>query len=151
MSAVLEIESEHDRPHATLPPSTLALLNRIRFAAALCRSSARLDLFEACALLDREADGAEEVHIATLIRVMGQALDARPVFRRPGEIELSFDEAWLVAAISARLDGDEDSFAFLVGRRVAASKRRTLSMLVSGLVAILKQSAHNPTLKNTHA
>jgi len=90
--------------------------------------------------LDPTAEHAEEAHIATLIRGMGQALDARPVFRRPGEEELSFDEAWLMATISARVNGDTDSFAFLVGRRVAPSKRRTFAMLVSGLAGLLTSS-----------
>lgn len=133
MTAVLKLSVEHHGPHPDLEPGTRALLNRIRFLAASCRASAKLDLFEACRLLDMQTDAADEACLITLIRVMGQALDARPVFHRPGEADLSFDEAWLLSTIEARMRDDEDSYAFLVTRRIARDKRRTFGMLIFAL------------------
>jgi hypothetical protein len=122
-------------------PEARALLNRIRFTAASCRASSRLDLFEARTVLDAHGKQDDEAHVAALIRVLGEALGARPVFRRTGEEDLSFDEAWLVAAVSARAKGDDASFLFLVTRRVLASKRRSFAMLVTRLTQRLATAA----------
>ncbi len=113
------------------------LLNRIRFFATTCRASAFLDIYAACAVLDPNEARAEEAQIKTLLRVMGQALGQDAVFLRPGAQTTSFDERWLIAAVSAKAAGDEDSFAFLVCRRVDPSKRRVFSFLLSGLASLL--------------
>lgn len=137
MTALLKLalpDHEH-KPH--LQSETRKLLNRLRFYAAICRSSARLDFFGACALLDPDAIHAEEIHIEVLLRVLGEALDTRPTFHRPNAEAISFDEAWLVATIEAKKRGDDDSFAFLINRRIARQKRREFAMLVSGLADIL--------------
>ena len=144
-------------PDARHDPMAIALLNRIRFSAAACRTSARLDLFDACAVLESRGHEGEQAHVATLIRVLGQALGTRPVFRRAGATGLSFDEAWLLATINARTAGDDASFTFLVNRRVAASKRRIFALLVSGLaerLSAMPQTAlidKNLTRAPTHA
>lgn len=117
-----------------LPNDLRKLLNLLRFHAASCRASARLDLFEACAVLDPTAPSrTEDVHAPILLRVLGQALDAQPVFLRPGDEDVSFDEHWLIAVLSAVARADHDSFAFLVRRRVAPPKQRVFRSLVAGL------------------
>lgn len=133
MPAVLRLSNVDRRPPIRCGAEAFALLNRIRFLAATCRASARLDLFDACSDPGAVADQGEEAQIVTLIRVMGQALGTRPVFRRPGEPDLGFDEAWLVATIGARMSDDASSFAFLLGRRVAGPYRRAFAILVTAL------------------
>lgn len=144
MPAVHHLPTARTPPVSHCDPAALALLNRIRFLAAACRVSARLDLHEACLRHDVRAERSEEAHLVTLIRVMGQALGTRPVFRRPGERDLSFDEAWLVSTIAARMAGDDASFAFLLTRRVEASRRRGFGMLVAGLADRLGDSTSVP-------
>ncbi len=71
---------------------------------------------------------------------MGQALGQTPTFLRPGAQELSFDEAWLIAALTAKQAGDADSFAFLMQRRIGPTKRRIFGALVIGLAEILDEA-----------
>lgn len=137
MSALLKLPVRTDRPEPQVPSHVRTLLNRLRFHATTCRASARLDIFAACAVLDPNEARAEAAQINTLLRVMGQALGKDPVFLRPGEDATSFDERWLVAALSAKAAGDEDSFAFLLCRRVEPSKRRIFGLLLSGLAEFL--------------
>ncbi|MEO0751426.1 MAG: hypothetical protein AAFY25_06450 [Pseudomonadota bacterium] len=137
MSAVLKLPFECDRPVPDVPDDVRVVLNKIRFYATTCRASARLDIFEACAVLDPVETHAEAAKINTLLRVMGQAMGKDPVLLRPGEYGTSFDERWLIAALSAKLERDEDSFAFLILSRVEPSKRRIFGLLLSGLAATL--------------
>lgn len=137
MSALLKLPFETDRPVPQVPHHVRAILNKIRFYATTCRASARLDIFAACAVLNPMDPHAEALKINTLLRVMGQALGTDPVLLRPGETGTSFDERWLIAALSAKLDKDEDSFAFLILSRVEPSKRRIFALLISGLADTL--------------
>lgn len=137
MNALLKLPVHTDRPVPQVPDDVRALLNKIRFHATTCRASARLDIFHACAVLDPHEGRAEAAQINTLLRVMGQALGQDPIFLRPGEETTSFDERWLIAAITAKSKGDDNSFAFLILSRVDASKRRIFALLVSGLSALL--------------
>ncbi len=137
MTALLKLPVHHDRPETVVPASVRGLLNRIRFHATTCRASARLDIFDACAVLDPDTSRAEDARIKVLLRVLGQALDKEPVFLRAGVSTLSFDERWLIAALRAKADGDEDSFSFLICRRVEHSKRRVFAVLLAGLAEFL--------------
>lgn len=139
MSALLKLPVQNDRPAAQVPEHVRSILNKIRFFATTCRASARLDIFAACAVLDPNETRAEAAQITTLLRVMGQALGKEPVFLRPGVETTSFDERWLIAAIMAKVDGDEDSFAFLIVSRVEPSKRRIFGLLLSGLAEFLTE------------
>ena len=139
MAALLERPGLDVPPRHTIPDSMRGVLNRVRFHASTCRASAYLDLYKACSVIDPTAPDAEDGQIRILLRVMGQALDKQPTFLRPGEQNLSFDESWLIALLQARLDQDDDSFAFLMLRRVALPKRRVFGLLLSGLAEILTQ------------
>lgn len=139
MSALLKLPVQNDRPTPEVPDHVRVTLNKIRFYATTCRASARLDIFAACAVLDPNEARAEEAQMTTLLRVMGQALGQEPVFLRPGENSTSFDERWLIAALSAKADGDDDSFAFLILSRIEPSKRRIFALLVSGLAEFLTE------------
>lgn len=130
---IVAFRPQQDVSAPALPETLIALLNRMRFHAIRCRASAHLDLFKACSLLDPHANGAEIETLRTLVRVMGQALDREPVFFQPGSAEISFDERWLLALITAAHTKDDNSFQFLMVRRVAHHKRRIFSLLIKSL------------------
>lgn len=98
-----------------------------------------MDLYEACALVSPGSGETGDTAITTLLRVMEQAVDKRPVFYAPASDEMSFDESWLTAVITARCEDDIDSLAFLLRSRVAKSKRRFFAMLVALLAENLSK------------
>ena len=133
MSAVLKLPEKCAPQPLRLTDDVRVLLNQLRFQATTCRASAFLDIFQACSVLDPVTEDANNTRQITLLRILGQALDHAPVFYRPGEKNLSFDEKWLAALIEASKRGDRDSFAFLLNRRVAQSKRRIIGSLIASL------------------
>lgn len=108
------------------------LLNRLRFLALSCRSSARLDLFRVCSQLDDRIPNAGEIYAEALMRTLGQALDQRPAIRAPGA-DPSFDELWLMCLIERRIAQDESSIFFLLNRRIAPDRQRAFLTLINGL------------------
>lgn len=131
MAAVLKL-SAGLAPSPSVCPETRALINRLRFHASYCRASAHLDIYKACALIAPSPN--EDITARTLIRVLGQALDRKPHWHRPGDDSFSFDELWLAQVIEARRDDDEDSFTFLTLRRISQAKRRIFAVLVTALI-----------------
>ncbi|MEM9755233.1 MAG: hypothetical protein AAF914_04530 [Pseudomonadota bacterium] len=146
----MALAQRHSVPAWSTPPSVpggvpvdgaiRGLLNRMRFHAATCRAAARLDIHEACAHLTVDPVEAERTAIEVTLRVLGQALMSDPVFYQPGEAGLSFDEAWLVAALTARADGDEASLTFLLRRRIGLQHRRIIAFLLSQLTQNLTKT-----------
>lgn len=124
---------EHVSTQPVVSETQMAFLNRLRFQAVTCRALARLDFFATCAVIDPKSDLPEQDRVALLLRLLGQALPRDPVFHRPGEKKISFDERWLMAVVDADARGDHDSLAFLIGRRVEPAKQRLFWLLVSGL------------------
>ncbi|MDX8349446.1 hypothetical protein SLH49_15780, partial [Cognatiyoonia sp. IB215446] len=57
----------------------------------------------------------------------------KPVFFRPGTVELSFDESWLMRAIMAAAEDDRDSLAFLIRSRIPKIHQRHISFLINGI------------------
>lgn len=110
--------------------SLRAVLNELRQSALRCRSSARSDLFEACAVLLVARRQNRNAAIDTLMRCLAQALGRAPVLFRPGEQEMSFDEAWLLRAISAAGRGEEDNLRFLIHSRISPTYRRNTGFLI---------------------
>lgn len=133
MSAVLKLPEKCAPQPLRLTDDVRISLNQLRFQATTCRASAFLDIFQACSVLVPDTEDAKITRQITLLRILGQALDHAPVFYRPGEKNLSFDEKWLAALIEASKRGDHDSFAFLLNRRVAQSKRRIIGSLIASL------------------
>lgn len=133
MSAVLKLPEKCAPQPLRLTDDVRVSLNQLRFQATTCRASAFLDIFQACSVLDPDTEDAKNTRQITLLRILGQALDHAPVFYRPGEKNLSFDEKWLAALIEASQRGDHDSFAFLLNRRVVQSKRRIIGSLIVSL------------------
>ena len=64
------------------------------------------------------------------MRCLAQALGRRPVLYRQGELEMSFDEKWLIALVHSLTSGDEASATFLLHSRVPKHARRNLVFLL---------------------
>jgi len=111
--------------------TTLALL---RVIALQCRSAARTDLFEACALLSVEGPRAPHAHATALVKGLPTALARTPRFFAPGCKEASFDEMWIIAALGAAQRDDLASFTFLVSSRIKAPHRRHVAHLLRGIL-----------------
>ncbi|MCG3266874.1 hypothetical protein Yoon_03955 [Yoonia sp. I 8.24] len=109
------------------------VLNTLRVIALECRVAAQMDLFKACALLSTQPETARDAHARALIKGLRQATSRATTFFRPGTTEISFDEAWLVQALSAIKRGDGDSFAFLIRSRVPREHQRNIGFLIRGI------------------
>lgn len=109
------------------------IVNHLRLVALKCRSAARVDLDQACALLLADPSDAQMRHAETLMRGFRQAVEKRPVFFRPGTVELSFDEAWLSRLFEAVERADDDSFQFLIKSRVPRWTQRNLAYLIRSI------------------
>ena len=112
---------------------TLMAVNYLRLVALDCRSAARTDFYQACAVLAQDKTAARRAYAETLVKCLPQALGARPVFYAPGEGEYSFDEAWLMRLIQSATGQDLDSFAFLIKSRVPPVAQRNLAFLVHAM------------------
>lgn len=117
----------------SVDPRAWALLNHLRLIALQCRSAARADLFEACAVLSHDRSIARAAHAETLMKCLSQATGNRPRMLRPGSEEVSFDEAWLARLATASLDEDHDSFRFLLQSRVPKSAQRNVAFLIHAI------------------
>ncbi|PWJ22392.1 hypothetical protein [Jannaschia seohaensis] len=111
-------------------PPLIALL---RFAALECRTAPRADLPPGEAM----RDAAVEEMAVLLARMLPTLLQRRPVIRRPGAADLSFDESWLLALARALSGGDAASARFLLARRARPEGAAVLRMLVGDLAARL--------------
>lgn len=123
-----------DRPAVMhVPDQWRGTLNALRVVALSCRVAARTDVFRACALLSYRRSVATQAFAAALIGCLPEATGSRPVLLRPGENEVSFDEAWLIRAVMAAYQRDSDSFAFLIRSRVPRMYQRQIGFLIEGL------------------
>ncbi|WP_341365598.1 hypothetical protein [Yoonia sp. BS5-3] len=109
------------------------VLNALRMIALECRVAAQTDLFEACALLSNRQQVAQDAHARALLKCLREAISNKPVFYRPGSREVSFDEAWLMRALTAANAGDDDSFTFLLRSRVPKQHQRLVAFLIRGI------------------
>ena len=121
------------RPAALLPGKWRGVLNALRVVALDCRAAARTDLFEACALISNKQNTAQDAFAQALLKCISDVVARKPDFYRPGTVELSFDESWLIRAIMAASDRDTDSLAFLIRSRVPKIHQRHISFLICGI------------------
>ena len=134
MSALLKIYPASDARLApqTMPGATAAL-DLLRDAARRSRALARFAYADSCAALCLEREVAPEVAAETLVRSLPEILGRRPVFRRVGEVELSFDELWLMRIMDRIAAGDQDSVGFLLRSRLSGESLRWIRFLLSKL------------------
>lgn len=114
-------------------PEAADVLNELRRVALRCRSAARTDLFEACAVLSQAQNVARAAYAEVLMKSLAQTLGTAPLLHSPAVAEVSFDEAWLLRTIAAAQSGDRDSFLFLIRSRVPHAARRNLGFLILSL------------------
>jgi hypothetical protein len=121
-----------DPRHAPMPtiPAQIALL---RVLAPICRAKARLDLFEACAMLSDNRNQAAQAYADALLRTLEQGLGRIPIIHRAGSAEMSFDELWLAALFDADARNDTDSFMFLTRARLNRLAVRQIGFLITSL------------------
>ena len=119
--------------NAELNDTALIALNYVRLVALGCRSAARTDLFQACAVLSQNNTVAQSTYAETLVKCLSQALGTKPVFFAPGVQEISFDEAWLMRLIQSSHRKDYHSFRFLIRSRVPHIAQRNLAFLIHSM------------------
>ena len=141
MSAVLKYNQAEDRQITQTPFSDEAVqfLNKLRMVSMRCRSSAHVDIFEACRLLIRD-DAAMAEHFAdALLRTMKQDLKRSPVFYTPNSKDFSFDEAWLLRTLMRSKYSDNASVQFLIQSRIAHPYRRSIAFLIKNVSEQISQ------------
>jgi hypothetical protein len=125
-------DSFHSADKAALPlhGKDRDVLNRLRLCAMECRVAARVDLFEACALLTLEGEDAKRRFMDTFVRCLSDAFHRPVKWYHPGAQEVTFDEAWVLRCLSSIEAGDADSLSFLLRSRVARENRRYIGYLL---------------------
>ncbi|MGP9789761.1 hypothetical protein [Roseinatronobacter sp. NSM] len=117
---------QHEKHHAAL---TL-----LRVLMRQCRAKARLEPFEACALLQNAPHEGAQPYADALLRVLVQGLSHGPVIHRVGAPERSFDESWLLALMDAISRDDRASTAFLLRARLPLHLRRHVGWLAAQMM-----------------
>ena len=122
-------------PDAPFDGDAMIILNKLRLMMARVKCSAKVDVFKACALLSSNSTTAATAYAEALLRVLRHGLGRSPTMYRPGAIEVSGDEAWLLRVILCVQQGDEDSLRFLTTRRLAKETLRPTTFLIRNLAA----------------
>ena len=113
----------------------LNTINKLRFLMISCRIESRISLDEACKLIQVDKKKSARFFAHGILRTLSEALGKPPVFRLPGETNLSFDEKWLARLITSFRQNDNISIKFLLSSRVEnLNKRSYIYFLVDGLV-----------------
>lgn len=138
------------RPDNAAQPGPAALepeLVLLRMLMRQCRAKARVEVFEACALLlHAPKDGAQD-YADALLRVLASALPKGPIIHAIAAPERSFDENWLTALFASIARRDHASASFLLRARLPLHLRRPVGWLASELVERMKTvAAHNPRI-----
>jgi hypothetical protein len=114
-------------------PESDPVLERLRHVMRGARAQRRLDLFTACTLLSSNRSVAFEAYAQALLRTLGREVGQPLVLFRPGAVERSFDETWILRCLERIRAGDGASVMFLISRRVPKFSRRQVMFLLSGL------------------
>ncbi|WP_439563092.1 hypothetical protein [Roseinatronobacter sp.] len=116
-----------------------AALTLLRVLMRQCRAKARLEPFEACAILQNAPHEGAQPYADALLRVLAQGLDHGPVIHRVGAPECSFDENWLMALMDAIARDDRASTAFLLRARLPLHLRRHVGWLTAQMMVRLNR------------
>ena len=115
------------------------VVNKLRFLMIDCRKESRISIDEACRLIQIDKKKSASYFAYNILRTLEEILGKKPIFRNPGEKNLSFDEQWIASLIKSYKSNDQISTKFLINSRVAnLNKRSYISFLVDGLVKDLK-------------
>ena len=111
------------------------VINKLRFLMIACRAESRISIRQACKLIQVNKKKSARLFADSILRTLDQVLGKPPVFRNPGDKDLSFDEKWLASLIRSHLNEDQPSIKFLLSSRIANFSRRSyLTFLLDGLV-----------------
>ena len=111
------------------------VINKLRFLMIGCRKDARISIDEACKLIQIDKKTSAHYFAHNILRTLEEVIGKKPVFRNPGEKNLSFDEQWIASLITSYKINDQTSIKFLINSRVEnLNKRSYISFLVEGLV-----------------
>ena len=111
------------------------VINKLRFLMIECRKDARLSIDEACKLIQIDKKTSAHYFAHNILRTLEEVIGKKPVFRNPGEKNLSFDEQWIASLITSYKINDQTSIKFLIKSRVEnLSKRSYIFFLMDGLV-----------------
>lgn len=133
LAILSRLDAPFGAPHAQDAPIRLdarPLLNHLRLSAMCYRSAARVDLFEACALLSIDGEAAKRTYAETFVACISDALGKRATWFSPGVDDVSFDEAWVLRCIDCIRSGNEDNLNFLLRARVSPAQRRYIGYLL---------------------
>ncbi|MBR3369247.1 MAG: hypothetical protein IKG52_01305 [Rhodobacteraceae bacterium] len=129
--------ASHAPDHAVHHEKHHAALTLLRVLMRQCRAKARLEPFEACALLQNAPHEGAQPYADALLRVLVQGLSHGPVIHRAGAQERSFDESWLLALMDAISRDDRASTAFLLRARLPLHLRRHVGWLTAQMMCRL--------------
>ena len=111
------------------------VINKLRFLMIGCRKDARISIDEACKMIQIDKKKSAHYFAYNILRTLEEVIGKKPIFRNPGEKNLSFDEQWIASLITSHMLNDQVSIKFLINSRVEnLSKRSYISFLISGLV-----------------
>ena len=111
------------------------VINKLRFLMIGCRKDARISIDEACKLIQIDKKTSARYFAYNILRTLEEVIGKKPVFRNPGDKNLSFDEQWIASLIASYKINDQLSIKFLISSRVEnLSKRSYISFLIDGLV-----------------
>jgi hypothetical protein len=135
MSAVLKYVPIERREitQSEFSPEAICFLNKLRWKSMACRTSAYVDIFEACRLLIQDDEAMADQFADALLRTMRQGLKKAPVFYAINTKEQSFDETWLLRALFRAKKKDYASVRFLVNSRIAQPYRRSMMFLIQSV------------------
>lgn len=120
-------------PPARGPAPSPVLVDLLRRSAREGRARPAVDPGVACAQLDPAHPDAAPAAADALVRLVHRAVDRRAVIYAPSSAEISFDEAWLVALVTAAGRDDAASLRLLLGRRVRPEMRGPMTCLARNL------------------
>ena len=127
-----KIDSESNLPENE---DIIYVINKLRFLMIGCRKDARISIDEACKLIQIDKKTSARYFAHNILRTLEEVIGKKPVFRNPGEKNLSFDEQWIASLITSYKINDQTSIKFLIKSRVEnLSKRSYISFLIDGLV-----------------
>ena len=127
-----KIDSESNLPENE---DIIYVINKLRFLMIGCRKDARISIDEACKLIQIDKKKSARYFAHNILRTLEEVIGKKPVFRNPGEKNLSFDEQWIASLITSYKINDQTSIKFLINSRVEnLSKRSYIFFLVEGLV-----------------
>ena len=129
------IEKRNSQSYICEKKEIIHVVNKLRFLMIDCRKESRISVDEACKLIQIDKKKSAKYFAYNILRTLEEVIGKKPIFRNPGEKNLSFDEQWIVSLIYSYKSNDQISTKFLINSRVEnLNKRSYITFLIDGLV-----------------